>query len=92
MEVSVRELKNRLSAYLRLVADGETLIVTSHKRPVARILPAEPAPIDEDEVIERLRAQPWIEPARGELRLDVRPVKREDQSVLLSDIVSELRD
>jgi prevent-host-death family protein len=92
MEVPVRELKNRLSEYLRRVAAGETLIVTSHRRPVARILPAEPPPLDEDEVIERLLAQPWISGGRGKLTRNVEPVKLLDPDVLASDIVLEGRD
>lgn len=39
MHVTVRELKNHLSDYLRRVSRGEALVVTSHKRPVARLLP-----------------------------------------------------
>lgn len=39
-EVGVRELKNRLSAYLRRVARGERVVVTMHGKPVAEIWPA----------------------------------------------------
>jgi prevent-host-death family protein len=39
MEVSVRELKDRLSEYLRRVQAGERLIVTDRKRPIAEIGP-----------------------------------------------------
>ena len=38
--VGVRELKERLSAYLRRVQSGETIVVTVHGRAVGRILPA----------------------------------------------------
>jgi prevent-host-death family protein len=37
MTVTVRELKNRLSEYLRRAQRGEALIVTDHGRPVARL-------------------------------------------------------
>ena len=37
MRVSVRELKNHLSKYLRSVASGKPVIVTSHSKPVARL-------------------------------------------------------
>lgn len=38
MQVSVRELKNHLSKYLhRVVEAGETIIVTLHRKPLARI-------------------------------------------------------
>jgi prevent-host-death family protein len=40
MEVSIRELRNHLSAYLRRVARGEALTVTDRKRPVALLIPS----------------------------------------------------
>jgi len=41
VEVGVKELKNELSAYLRRVARGERLRVTSRGVPVAELLPPE---------------------------------------------------
>lgn len=38
--VGVRELKNRLSRYLKRVQEGEEIIVTERGRSVARIVPA----------------------------------------------------
>lgn len=37
MEVSTRELKNHLSRYLRLVASGETVIITSRRKVLAKV-------------------------------------------------------
>jgi len=37
--VNVAMLKEKLSYYLRLVKDGEEVVVTSHRHRVARILP-----------------------------------------------------
>jgi prevent-host-death family protein len=39
MEVSVRELKGHLSRYLRLVQEGQPVLITSHAKPVARLEP-----------------------------------------------------
>lgn len=39
MEVSVRELKDRLSEYLRRVRNGDRVIVTDRKRPIAELGP-----------------------------------------------------
>ncbi len=39
-KVGVRELKARLSEYLRRVKTGETLIITEHGKTVGRIVPA----------------------------------------------------
>jgi prevent-host-death family protein len=38
---SVAELKARLSYFLRLAQEGETIEVQSHRHPVARIMPAQ---------------------------------------------------
>ncbi len=37
--VGTRELKNKLSEYLRRVKAGETIIVTEHGQPIGQILP-----------------------------------------------------
>lgn len=44
MSVGIRELKNKLSHYLKRVKGGETLAVTEHGRTFAYILPSEKAP------------------------------------------------
>ncbi len=41
-EISVRELKDRLSEHLRTVKGGRSIVVTSHKKPVARLSPVAP--------------------------------------------------
>lgn len=40
--VGVRELRDHLSAYLERVKDGETITITEHGRPVARLVRDEP--------------------------------------------------
>jgi len=39
--VNVAMLKEKLSYYLSLVKKGQEIVVTSHRHPVARILPSE---------------------------------------------------
>src|SRR5215217_7839981 len=39
MKVSIRELKDRLSEHLRTVQGGQSIVVTSHDKPVARLCP-----------------------------------------------------
>ena len=46
MRVGVRDLKARLSKYLRQVSQGQTVIITDHGRPVGR-LSAVDQPIDD---------------------------------------------
>jgi len=38
-EAGIRELKARLSAYLRRVKAGETLVITERGKPIGRIVP-----------------------------------------------------
>jgi prevent-host-death family protein len=66
----VRELKSKLSEYLRLVAAGETVLVTDHGRVVAQLAPPPvyaPPTLSEDEALERLAAA-------GKVRLPARKV------------------
>jgi prevent-host-death family protein len=50
MSVGIRELKARLSEYLREVKSGQTVVITEHGREVARLMPVG-QPVEE-----RLRA------------------------------------
>jgi prevent-host-death family protein len=62
--VNVAELKNSLSSYLRLVRDGEELIVRDRNRPIARIVPiASEEPEDDEEA--RLIASGQLTPGGG---------------------------
>jgi prevent-host-death family protein len=62
MNVSVRDLKNGLSAYLRLVRRGERIVVTDRGEPVAELSPASEARLSLDQRLGRLALS-------GELRL-----------------------
>lgn len=67
MDVSVRELKNRLSEYLRRTQAGEEITVSSRGHPVGRLLPPRPVtrPSD-DEALARLTSLPGIRPGNGQ--------------------------
>lgn len=61
MEVSVRELKARLSAYLRRVQHGEEVVVTNRGMPIGRIVPvASEREVTEADTVRALRRLPWI--------------------------------
>ena len=66
----VRDIKNKLSEFLRLVAEGETILVTDRGRVVAQLapppVPSTPA-LSEDEALRRLAAA-------GKIRLPIRRV------------------
>ncbi|PIV88263.1 MAG: type II toxin-antitoxin system prevent-host-death family antitoxin [Hydrogenophilales bacterium CG17_big_fil_post_rev_8_21_14_2_50_63_12] len=97
METSVRELKTHLSEYLRHVAAGEEVVVTSHGKPVARLTAVLPRALTEAEreaeAIAKLEALPWVRPGRGgKLMGSTRPIKIAPGDKTLSEIVSEMRE
>ena len=43
MDISTAEAKNRFSELIRVVADGEPVVITRHGRPVAQLGPPPPS-------------------------------------------------
>lgn len=68
MKVTVRELKNQLSEYLRRAQRGEDVIVTSHGNAVVRLVPvsesSDPEP-NAAELLKRLKNIPGVRVADG---------------------------
>jgi prevent-host-death family protein len=95
MEISVRDLKSRLSEALRRVAAGEEMVVTSRGKAVARLLPPRArkrAAPEGAEAIARFRGQPWVRAGSGEKPPLPRPMLRIGKgSKTLAQIVSEQR-
>lgn len=86
--VGVRELRQNLSVYLRRVEAGETLEVTEHGHPVARLGPLPPVNLG---VLDRLVAEGRATPGRGNLAdLGLPPTLPPGPS--LSDLLAHLRD
>jgi prevent-host-death family protein len=44
--VSVAKLKSKLSEYLAAVKRGKIFVVTSHRHPIARVVPIENSPVE----------------------------------------------
>jgi antitoxin (DNA-binding transcriptional repressor) of toxin-antitoxin stability system len=94
MHASVRGFKARLSHYLKRAEAGQTVIVTSRGRPIARLSgppPTEGKSISAAELRRRLRDLPGIIPAQGSPALP-RPIKNIRHGKPVSDIVLEDRD
>ncbi len=95
MDVSVRELKNHLSEYLRRVQAGEELIVTSRGKEVARLLPPQGdrfEPTSEEAAIARFRGLPWVRPGSGKkIGLPEPLIRIGPGETTLAEIVSEQR-
>lgn len=65
--VSIRELKSRLSHYLRRTRAGESLVITDRGTPVGRIVPVEPAGKGPEERLAAMRAAGQAEWSGGKL-------------------------
>jgi prevent-host-death family protein len=87
MNASVRDLKSRLSRYLQQVQRGETVVVTSRGKPIARLVPLPSLPLEE-----RLATLPGINAGTGEKpRGAARPVRVKPGEKSVADIVVEER-
>lgn len=93
MEVSVRELKNNLSLYLRRVQVGEEIIVTSRRRPIAQLTAVRRRPEDvEAETIRRINALPFVRPGKGGKVMGAKnPIPWKSGEKTFSDMVLEER-
>jgi prevent-host-death family protein len=87
--VGVRELRTRLSAYLRAVAQGKTVTIGDRRRqPVARLVPVVRS-ADED-ILERLAGRGVVQRGVGKPGGKPRVASRSGKR-LVSDIVIEDR-
>jgi prevent-host-death family protein len=86
--VGTRELKNRLSEYLRRVKAGETVIITERGKPVGQILPIQ------DSLVNRLKklAEAGVLEWNGQSILPYQPNATNRGKHLLSDLVVEDRE
>jgi len=73
-QINIGTLKAHLAKYLRLVQSGEEVVITDHKRPVARIIPFKantpleflPARIDFKTLVAKIK----INPLENKLKID----------------------
>lgn len=87
--VGVRELKTHLSAYLRAVAQGETIVVGDRrKQPIARLEPVSRS--KDDDVLQRLAGEGILTLGRGKPG-PFRPIKLRGRGKLASEIIIEQR-
>jgi len=87
--VGVRQLRQNLSVFLRRVEAGETLEVTEHGRPVARLAPLSPA---QTSVLDRLIAEGRAFPGRGGNLADLGPPLDIGPGPTLSEVLQQMRD
>ena len=86
--VGVRDLKSRLSEYLRQVKQGHTVIITDHGRPVGRLLPAEQEFENRLKVLQGAGMVAW----NGQKLKPIPPAAVNRSDRLVSDILVEMRE
>ncbi|MFZ5903501.1 MAG: type II toxin-antitoxin system Phd/YefM family antitoxin [Chloroflexota bacterium] len=86
--VGVRDLKARLSAYLREVRKGKVIVITEHGKPIAQLSPRKE---DLMERVKALQAAGLVEWSGKRLRR-IKPLVVNKSDKQLSDLVVELRE
>lgn len=85
--VGMRELKNRLSEYLRLVKAGQTVVITERGKIIGHITPAAPSI---EERMQALEAAGFLVRGKGKLK-PRQPTVINRSGKLVSDMVVEDR-
>ena len=67
---SVSEVKNGLSAILEEVRRGETVLITSHRKPIATLAPYDLKDLDDDELLADMIARGVVRPPRKKLDVE----------------------
>lgn len=90
MNVGTKELKNRLSHYLRLVRDGEIVRVTDRGNVVAELRAVEPQQRSTREILQEMEDEGLVTIGRGRLA-PFKGFKLRGRGRLASDYVTEDR-
>lgn len=88
MQIGTRELKNRLSEYLRLVKAGQTIIVTERGKVIGQIVPVKPSLEERQKAMVAAGIAEWNE----EKPVPYKPVAVNKSGHQLSDLVVEDRE
>jgi prevent-host-death family protein len=89
--VSVRNLKNQLSAYLRRVESGTRLVVTDRGRPIAELGPVQPEDISPAEALQKMADAGELVPPQGKGFSRFRPISVEG-AALSTAILDERKE
>jgi prevent-host-death family protein len=94
MKVSIREMKNSLSRYLKYVQGGQMVVITDRGKPVAQLGPIAGSAADAvQEDIQRILSLPWVRPGDGgKVRGMRKPVRLSGAGPTAADIVLGDRD
>jgi prevent-host-death family protein len=86
--IGIRELKTRISQVINAVRRGESTIITYRGKPLARIVPFEPAGESE---LDKLRNSPSVD-WDGQMIREIQPAGYNTSTGQVSDVVTGLRE
>ncbi|MGH8246788.1 MAG: type II toxin-antitoxin system Phd/YefM family antitoxin [Gammaproteobacteria bacterium] len=87
MTVGVRELKSRLSEYLRQVKAGRTIVITERGKTVGRIVPANQSLEEKMQAMVRAGLAEW----NGQRLKPMKPVARVKEGYSVAQIIIDDR-
>ena len=87
LNVGIRELKTRLSEYLRQVKAGRTIVITERGKTVGRIVPAEASLEEKLEAMRRAGLIRWS----GKKLKPMKPVAKTKEGHSVADLIVEDR-
>jgi prevent-host-death family protein len=88
LRVGTRELKSKLSEYMRRVKAGETILVTEHGRTIGQIVPVKPTLEEKLQAVVDSGLAEW----NGKKFAPASPVAINASMKQVSDLVAEDRD
>jgi prevent-host-death family protein len=86
--IGIRELKARISQVINAARRGESTIITYHGKPLARIVPFEPAGETELDSLQHSPSIDWD----GQMIREIKPAGYNTSNGQISDVVSGLRE
>jgi len=88
LQVGVKELKSRLSHYLREVKKGRSIIITERGKPIGQIIPRDTSLQDRITMLMKAGLVEW----NGEKLQSIKPVARNRSSRQISDLLVDMRE
>ncbi|MBN2072973.1 MAG: type II toxin-antitoxin system prevent-host-death family antitoxin [Actinobacteria bacterium] len=84
LRVGIRELKNKLSDYIRKIDKGETIVITYHNKDIAMIEPIEPFGYKEIYSLIKEKTVSW----EGSKPANINEPVKTKKAKMISDIIS----
>jgi prevent-host-death family protein len=88
MRIGIRDLKARLSDYLRQVRQGQVIVITDHGQAVGRILPAESSLYEIAKNLQSAGLADW----NGKKLKEIQPEVVNSSQKTIADLLVDMRE